>query len=251
MQAKRRRGASGAQYALALGLVAVVALTALRSAGGQIDQVFCAVAAFMGGAGAVGCGDPATAQPIADPEAQNPTAPSIALVNPADAQQQLQVPSPGEAGPILFRVEDLETPAQALTVRATAVLNGPATQPRLTIDGTGNERSLTVALADGATDLSGTYVITLTVTDGPDAPRSASLQVTVELVARTVTRIGAAAQLMEPDQSPVPVDALAIDTRIGSGSQRQEPGQTPVVVAAGDVETRIGQPDAADPEPEI
>jgi lysophospholipase L1-like esterase len=100
------------------------------------------------------------------------SAPSLSAI----ADQAVDEDAP--LGPLAFTLEDAETPAENLTVNVAC--SNPALFPpgRITLGGTGTNRTLTLL---PATNTSGTAVITLTATDGI-AATNRSFTVTVHPV---------------------------------------------------------------------
>jgi Flp pilus assembly pilin Flp len=166
-----RRGASGFQYALALGLIGVVVIVVTTDVGEEIKRIF---NSLFGEVEEV---------PVAD--GADITGPVIAFSNPAivdGGSVGVQTGTPFRAeypaaeavdlSNIPFTVSDDTTPGADIPVTAQLVLSpdmvnsGIGTPPVVTVlAGEGGQRALSIAPFDQSADVSGEMIVTLQAAD--------------------------------------------------------------------------------------
>ncbi|MBL9166325.1 MAG: tandem-95 repeat protein, partial [Verrucomicrobiales bacterium] len=114
-------------------------------------------------------------------------------------------------GPIPFSVGDVETSASALTVRATTSNPGLVPVSRITIVGSGADRTVTVVPLPTR---SGTVQVTLTVTDANSGVASTTFAVVVDEVNDLPTITSVATQSVDEDGTvgPIPFTVGDIET---------------------------------------
>lgn len=198
----RRRGGTGMNYTLALGLIAVVVILVILSTGEETERLFCAIAKEL---------DPTLPDDCAALVATENTAPRIAFAAADLATDGLifHLPNPGERlglsiGPIAFTIEDEETATDLLTVEAAilpAAVPGQPSPSITALDPVAPERSLSILFADGEATERATFDLVLTVTDDdPEQPLSttALLSVSLRFGLEGLVPLSPATVLLEP-----------------------------------------------------